>query len=774
MSDSEKRRQFIESLEPRQLLATLPVLDLPRAESLVPAGISATVADPLRERFYLADPTNNQVRVVDASSGSQVAAFSVSGSPNLVAITPDASTLLVSIAGAHRIDVITVNSWQVTRSVSVPHQPIQIVPVAGSSFYSINKSVVDGVTSNEMLRFSMISGALTQTVATEVYRDIVAATDASGQKLYVSGHMPLNKTNCVEVFDATAASSKPVSLQRIAFPEGGFSSAITLSLDSAENRLYMAGSSVGSVYFYDLTQAAWTEWSLKAFDQMGLGFESCLEIINPPSSKYLYARLGGGGLGQIRKLNGKAVAYIAAPGNHIVRSPKGVLLATTNYYLDSGFESISSPTIVGVDRLSFPDQYPSLQGIAVWDSNGDGVSDEHDSGSIYGNLFADLNNNGIEDQGEPVALVSAIAGKPTKWTLWLRTPGTVTVRLRPAGNDGALPPIETTTRPMSFTVADHQVLGGPTLTLATAVYAAGRIYYDTNANGTQDMGENNPDADVYLDLNESGQFDAGEPLHTNRYGADPTNRILGAYDFYLIPNRRYVVRALPVEGAPYFGPDHLTLVLPPGQNSEVDFRVNALQIMKGIIVEDLDGDGMVDQREQPLQGATIWFDLNRNGKADANEPGDKTDALGRYEISLSVDAYAAKPSFLLGGNRYFDHKNRRYYAPYPVTVSDFAIYQPGSISVRAFEDRDRNRKRNKGDRWMAGHTVFLDYNGNGKLDRGEPTQILDLSGSAVFANVAPATHSVVVIPPKRYASKVYRKSATLTGGGHATLSLPVS
>lgn len=55
--------------------------------------------------------------------------------------------------------------------------------------------------------------------------------------------------------------------------------------------------------------------------------------------------------------------------------------------------------------------------------------------------------------------------------------------------------------------------------------------------------------------------------------------------------------------------------------------------ISGTKFEDVDGDGMRDAGEGPLQGVTIYLDQNDNGAPDAGEPTTQTDADGRYEFT---------------------------------------------------------------------------------------------------------------------------------------------
>src|SRR5262245_66454897 len=66
----------------------------------------------------------------------------------------------------------------------------------------------------------------------------------------------------------------------------------------------------------------------------------------------------------------------------------------------------------------------------------------------------------------------------------------------------------------------------------------------------------------------------------------------------------------------------------------------------------------------------------------------------------------------------------------------------GTVRGAKFHDFDQDGARDPGEPGLAGWQVYLDDNGNGALNTGEPTTTTDADGNYEFTAVVPGTHLV--------------------------------
>ena len=69
----------------------------------------------------------------------------------------------------------------------------------------------------------------------------------------------------------------------------------------------------------------------------------------------------------------------------------------------------------------------------------------------------------------------------------------------------------------------------------------------------------------------------------------------------------------------------------------------------------------------------------------------------------------------------------------------------GSISGHAFLDADYNGRRGGNDHLARGQIVYLDTNGNGKLDKSEPSRRTNSRGGYVFSDLDAGTYRVRLV-----------------------------
>jgi hypothetical protein len=89
----------------------------------------------------------------------------------------------------------------------------------------------------------------------------------------------------------------------------------------------------------------------------------------------------------------------------------------------------------------------------------------------------------------------------------------------------------------------------------------------------------------------------------------------------------------------------------------------------------------------------------------------------------------------------------------------------GTVRGAKFHDFDRDGTRDPGEPGLAHWQVYLDENGNGALDAGEPTGVTDADGNYEFTNVVPGTHVVrEVVQPGWVATRPGAGGAVANGG----------
>ena len=112
--------------------------------------------------------------------------------------------------------------------------------------------------------------------------------------------------------------------------------------------------------------------------------------------------------------------------------------------------------------------------------------------------------------------------------------------------------------------------------------------------------------------------------------------------------------------------------------------------------------------------------------------------------------------------------------PYGGDLEDGAVFelvaQPSQITGTAWNDANHNGTQDPGEGGLAGVTVFLDLNRDGKLDPGDPTATTDTSGSYTFTGLHPGTYTVRQVLPDGYAATAprgYSETVRLGAGENA-------
>jgi serine-aspartate repeat-containing protein C/D/E len=161
---------------------------------------------------------------------------------------------------------------------------------------------------------------------------------------------------------------------------------------------------------------------------------------------------------------------------------------------------------------------------------------------------------------------------------------------------------------------------------------AARSYVDNNRNGENDEG--NPQRrpfDFYIDLNNDGTLDAGEPS----YGASASEPDFGFTTIAGSIAGPIVVRQVLPPGwkqtQPAVEAYHINAVA--GRTYSLDFGAYAAGTVAGRSYVDANRNGRLDAGDTPLRDREVYLDHNENGWLDPDEPRTLTNAVtGQYRF----------------------------------------------------------------------------------------------------------------------------------------------
>ncbi|NOX56951.1 MAG: hypothetical protein GXP27_21425 [Planctomycetes bacterium] len=290
---------------------------------------------------------------------------------------------------------------------------------------------------------------------------------------------------------------------------------------------------------------------------------------------------------------------------------------------------------------------------------------------------------------------------------------------------------------------------------------------DMNGDGVRDVGE--PEVDgwtIYLDVNQNGQLDPGEPETVTRADdPDTPEDETGTYKFTGLEPGSYTVREVEAQGWRQTAPEpvapgeYRVTVQAGEERSGLDFGNFELVTLSGTKFEDINGNGQRDAGEPGLAEWTIQLDLHSDGTIDETVV---TDQDGNY-VFTDVGPGTHTVSEVLPAGWLQTAPAEGTYEVTPQSGQDFADLDFGNQGppaegaiIRGIKWNDLNGDgvRDPDEPGLAGWTIYLDLNGNGRLDDGEPQTVTqdddpatpeeDETGQYAFAFVGlePGTYSV--------------------------------
>jgi hypothetical protein len=167
----------------------------------------------------------------------------------------------------------------------------------------------------------------------------------------------------------------------------------------------------------------------------------------------------------------------------------------------------------------------------------------------------------------------------------------------------------------------------------------------------------------------------------------------------------------------------------------------------GFVWEDIFLNGKLDGHEgsEPgVIGQTVYADYNNNRRLDAGEPRVLTDEDGHYQLQgLDAGNYPVRQVIGQQWNQSFPLQDHGHWvnltANQTASFLDFGAYKKvgavGGVFGRVFQDNNGNGVKDGSDKWLKNRTVFVDYDGDKKMDANEPRALSLSDGKFQINNV---------------------------------------
>ena len=273
----------------------------------------------------------------------------------------------------------------------------------------------------------------------------------------------------------------------------------------------------------------------------------------------------------------------------------------------------------------------TVSGAVYDDGNADGQRDATEVGLAGWTVFLDANQNGRRDAGEPST--QTLADDPD--TPSVDEAGLFEFASLTAGTHVVFVVVptqylSTSSNPVSVSF----VAGTETADVAFAVTTndttvRGFVFDDVDRNGLRGLGEEGVgDAIVYLDGNDNGSLDFGEPREIT--GVD------GAYEFLNVEPGDQVVRAIVPRAYEWTLPADATRLVSLELDevaTDVNFGARYFGVdLSGVQFDDLNDNGVRDAGEPGLGGVVVFVDDNDNGFPDPGEVQTTSVADGTFSL----------------------------------------------------------------------------------------------------------------------------------------------
>ena len=426
--------------------------------------------------------------------------------------------------------------------------------------------------------------------------------------------------------------------------------------------------------------------------------------------------------------------------------------------------------------MDFEYERPATIGDLIWeDKNNNGTFDAGE-GLNGVTVFVDTDSDGVLDPGE----ISTVTAGDGAYTLSV-PPGTHSVVVKtdtlPAGSSNVADRDSDNDSEAGVTVNSGDSITDVDFEYMETGTVSGHLYYDTNGNGTQDIGEPNlANVDVVVtDVNDTlhtvstdanGDWTATAPPGSTTANVDETDT-----DF---------TDVVPVDFTQTEGDDPTTVTALAGTNASAgnDGYYKPAAIGNRVWLDE-NGDGMQDAGEAGISGVRVYVDSNGDNAYTPGEPNAVTDSNGNYLLknltpgnhAVRVDTTTLPDS---GLNLIFDEDSDTASPDGKTSVTvtaggshltagfgynwvskgetdSPASGATGAIGDRIWNDADGDGVQDSNEVGIVGITVNLltDDNGDGEYggsgDNPATTTTTGPDGRYIFDGLAPGSYVVEVV-----------------------------
>ena len=451
--------------------------------------------------------------------------------------------------------------------------------------------------------------------------------------------------------------------------------------------------------------------------------------------------------------DGSYVLPVPAAGDYTVR-----VMPMTNCVPTSPSNGVRTVT-VGSTRVSGMDfGYRSTQayvsGTVFDDANANGSVDLGEAGLAGWRVFADLNDNGLQDGGEPMATSSSSGAYSLSV---IASTGSVTTKVRTQAATGWLATspagwVQTVTATVGQTASGRNFGSRPGGSLVS-----GFAWNDTDGDAVVDAGEYGPSGwTIFADANNNAILDAGESR---------TTTFSGAYQLVVPTAGSYTIRPVAdsywLSTAPAGGSYAVTVGSADRLTARDFGRQAAIGFVSGTVFNDADGSGGMNGAETGLGGWRVFIDANGNGLLDSTEPSTTTSSSGGYFMSMTFSAQTVtatvrtqiQPGWLatspVAGSQSVTITRGQ-----TTSGRSFGVRNDSSVAVIsgiAFNDANGNGVRETSDWPLSGRTIYVDADGDATLDADEIRTTTGTDGSYRIAFTSAGAYTLRQVLPSGFA-----------------------